>query len=164
MQTTVEKKALIGPSTREESRQTLKLEIDGEVTKLALDGRAEDLFIGTSRGQVVRYDLRDPANPARVEVTDVAAGRGAPVTALGFLIGDRTLVVGDESGGVSTWQIVPPPGGGERRLTRDLRVRAAEGGRRRHQRVEAREGLRDRRCDRRRCTSTTAPRARPCCR
>jgi phosphate transport system permease protein len=40
------------------------------------------------------------------------------VTALGFLIGDRTLVVGDGSGGVSTWQIVPPPGGGERRLTR----------------------------------------------
>ena len=115
---TVERKALIGPSTREESRQTLNLEIDGEVTKLALDGRAEDLFIGTSRGQVLRYDLRDPANPARVEVTDVATRQGAAVTALGFLIGDRTLVVGDESGGVSTWQIVPPPGGGERRLTR----------------------------------------------
>jgi phosphate transport system permease protein len=118
VQTTIEKKALIGPSTREESRQTLHLEIDGEATKLMLDGRAEDLFIGTSRGQVVRYDLRDPANPVRVEITDVAAGRRVPVTALGFLIGDRTLVVGDESGGVSTWQIVPPPGGGERRLTR----------------------------------------------
>jgi phosphate transport system permease protein len=118
VQTTVEKKALIGPSTREESRQTLNLEVDGEVTKLALDGRAEDLFIGTSRGQVLRYDLRDPANPARIEVTDVTAGRGAPVTALAFLIGDRTLVVGDGSGGVSTWQIIPPPGGGERRLTR----------------------------------------------
>jgi phosphate transport system permease protein len=118
VQTTVEKKALIGPSTREESRQTLRLEVDGEVTKLALDGRGEDLFIGTSRGQVVRYNLRDPANPARVEVTDVTAGRGAPVTALGFLIGDRTLVLGDQSGGVSTWQVVPPPGGGEPRLTR----------------------------------------------
>ena len=69
VQTTVERKALIGPSTREESRQTLNLEIDGEVTKLALDGRAQDLFIGTSRGQVLRYDLRDSANPARVEVT-----------------------------------------------------------------------------------------------
>jgi phosphate transport system permease protein len=115
---TVEKKALIGPSRREESRQTLNLEVDGEVTTLALDGRGEDLFIGTSRGQVVRYDMRDAANPVRAEVTDVAAGRPVPVTALGFLIGDRTVVVGDESGGVSTWQVVPPPGGGERRLTR----------------------------------------------
>jgi phosphate transport system permease protein len=26
-------------------------------------------------------------------------------------------VVGDQGGGVSTWQVVPPPGGGERRLT-----------------------------------------------
>ncbi|MBI2492919.1 MAG: ABC transporter permease subunit, partial [Candidatus Rokubacteria bacterium] len=42
----------------------------------------------------------------------------APVTRLGFLIGDRTLVVGDGAGGVSTWQMVPPPAGGERRLTR----------------------------------------------
>jgi phosphate transport system permease protein len=118
VQATVEKKALIGPSTREVSRQTLRLEVDGEVTKVVLDGRAEDLFIGTSRGQVIRYDLRDPANPARVEVTDVTAGRGVPVTALGFLIGDRTLVVGDQSGGVSTWRVVPPPRGGEPRLTR----------------------------------------------
>ena len=67
---------------------------------------------------MVRYDLRDPASPARVEVTDVTTRPGVAVTALGLLIGDRTLVVGDESGGVSTWQIVPPPGGGERRLTR----------------------------------------------
>ena len=37
---------------------------------------------------------------------------------LGFLIGDRTLVVRDQGGGVSSWQLVPPPGGGERRLTR----------------------------------------------
>jgi phosphate transport system permease protein len=118
VQATIEKKALVGPSTREESRQTLRPEIDGEITKLVLDGRAEDLFVGTSRGEVIRYDVRDPANPTRIEITDVAAGRGVPVTALGFLIGDRTLVVGDQAGGVSTWQVIPPPGGGERRLTR----------------------------------------------
>jgi phosphate transport system permease protein len=124
---TVEKKALIGPIRREESRHTLNLEVDGEVTKLALDGRGEDLFIGTSRGQVVRYDVRDAANPVRAEVTDVVAGRRVPVTALGFLIGDRTVVVGDESGGVSTWQVVPPPGGGERRLTRIYEFERHEG-------------------------------------
>jgi phosphate transport system permease protein len=115
---TTERKALIGPSTREESRQTINLEIEGEITRLALDGRGEDLFVGTSRGQVLRYDLRDPSKPVRVETVEVAARPGAPVTALGFLLGDRTLVVGDGAGGVSTWQVVPPPGGGERRLAR----------------------------------------------
>jgi phosphate transport system permease protein len=118
VQAVVEKRALIGPATREESRQTLRVEIDGEITGLALDGRAEDLFIGTSRGQVVHYDMRDPGSPVRVAVTNATATRGARVSALGFLIGDRTLVVGDQSGGVSTWQVIPPPGGGERRLTR----------------------------------------------
>jgi len=39
------------------------------------------------------------------------------VTALGFLIGDRTLVTGDGLGAVATWQIVPVPAGGPRRLT-----------------------------------------------
>jgi phosphate transport system permease protein len=86
-----------------------------EVTALALDGRGEELYVGTARGQVLHYDMRDRASPREMEA--VATG-GAPVTVLGFLLGDRTLVVGDQGGGVSTWQVVPPPGGGERRLTR----------------------------------------------
>jgi len=116
VQTVVERKALIGASRREESLQPLPVSLDGEVSALALDGRGEDLFLGTSRGQVLRYDLRDRATPAAVEV--VTPGTGAPVTTLGFLIGDRTLVVGDAGGRVSTWQVVPPPDGGVPRLTR----------------------------------------------
>ena len=118
VQTVVEKKALIGASRREESLQTLDVQIPGEITALALDGRAEDLFVGTSTGQVLHYDMRDRQSPKLAEGVTVASRPGAAVTTLGFLIGDRTLVVGDGAGGVSTWQVVPPPGGGERRLTR----------------------------------------------
>jgi phosphate transport system permease protein len=109
-----ERKALVGPSRKEETRHTLRAAVDGEVTRLALDSRGEALFLGTSKGQVVRYDLRDRTGPTRGET--VSAG-SAPVTALGFLIGDRTLVVGDQRGRVSTWQVVAPTGG-DRRLTR----------------------------------------------
>ncbi len=114
--TGTERKALIGGGRREESLQPLTVIGEGEVSALALDGRGEDLFLGTSRGQVLRYDLRDPTAPTRVDV--VTPGAGAPVTALEFLLGDRTLVVGDGSGRVSTWQVVPPPEGGAPRLTR----------------------------------------------
>ncbi|MBI2158689.1 MAG: ABC transporter permease, partial [Candidatus Rokubacteria bacterium] len=117
VQTVVEKKALIGPGRKETAVRPLEVAGDGEITALALDGRAEDLFLGTSRGRVVHYDLRDPESPKRGEAAPVTAA-AAPVTQLGFLIGDRTLVVGDGAGGVSTWQMVPPPAGGERRLTR----------------------------------------------
>ena len=114
VQTVVEKKALIGAARREESLQTLTVEADGEVTALKLDGRGDDLFLGTSRGELVRYDLRDKGTPQRAE--SVAAAT-EPITLLQFLNGDRTVVVGDRGGAVTTWQVVPPPTGGNARLT-----------------------------------------------
>ncbi len=92
--------------------------MDGEITALRLDGRGEDLFVGTSQGRVLRYDMRDRTSPAAMESVTVGTVSGTPVTALGFLLGDRTLVVGDSRGQVSTWQVVPPPQGGAPRLTR----------------------------------------------
>jgi phosphate transport system permease protein len=118
MHSVVEKKALIGESRKEVSLQPVPLPPDRAATALRLDGRAEDLFVGTSRGEVVHYDLRDRGAPRLVEVVDVASRSGLAVSVLAFLIGDRTLVVGDAAGGVSTWQVVPGPQGGQPRLTR----------------------------------------------
>src|SRR5688572_27766914 len=126
LHTVVEKKALIGESRRETSAQTVAVTLDGDITALALDGRGEDLFLGTSRGQVIRYDLREPASPARADAAEVSAAK-APVTVLEFLIGDRTLVVGTGAGEVSTWQAVPRPGGGSPRLTRVHEFKAHRG-------------------------------------
>ena len=113
LQRVVERKALIGPGTRETTVEPVAVEGDGEITAVAVDGRGDDLFVGTASGQLVRFSLREgPAT--RAEAVKI----GAAVTALGFLIGDRTLVVGDAAGGVSTWQVIPPPAGGPLRLTR----------------------------------------------
>jgi phosphate transport system permease protein len=116
LQAVVEKKALIGAPRREESLQTLPVEADGDVTALALDGRGDDLYVGTSRGELVRYDWRERDSPRRAEA--VSAAIGTPITVLKFLNGDRTLVVGTAAGTVATWQLVTPPTGGEVRLTR----------------------------------------------
>ena len=118
IQSVIERKALIGGTRREESRQSFVPEIPGEITAFKLDSRAEDLFIGTSQGQVLRYDVKDPEVPKLMEVVAVTSRPGSPVTVLGFLLGDRTLIVGDGAGGVGSWQVVPPPNGGEKRLTR----------------------------------------------
>ncbi len=91
----VEKKALIGAPRREESVQALAVAADGEVTTLRIDGRGDDLFVGTSRGEVIRYDLRDKDKPERAD--SITAGRGADHAAR-FLNGDRSLVVGDRAG------------------------------------------------------------------
>ena len=115
LHTVAEKKALIGGTRREESTQALNVPIDGEITALRLDARGDDLVIGTSAGQLIRYDTRDRGTPRLADT--VSIGR-APVTALTFLLGDRTLVIGDAMGAVSSWQVVPPPTGGAAALAR----------------------------------------------
>jgi len=127
LQTVVEKKALIGPTTREASLTPLAVPTDGEVTAIAMDGRGDDLLVGTSRGQVLRYDLRERGAARLAERAGGASRTGVAVTAIGFLIGDRTIVVGDEAGGVSSWQVVGFPGQGERKLTRIHQFQAHQG-------------------------------------
>ena len=117
LRSVVEKKALIGEPRREEFLLPLEAAADADITALALDGRGDDLIIGTARGELVRYDLRDRQAPARMETVAADATGGGAVTALQYLIGDRTLVVGTSGGGVSTWQVLPAAAGGAR-LTR----------------------------------------------
>ena len=108
----VEKKALVGGGRKEESTTALPIPLDGEITALKLDGRGEELFVGTSRGQLLWYDVRDAKNPTQAGAAEVGT---APVSALGFLLGEHTLVTGDARGAVASWQIVPTAG--SRRLT-----------------------------------------------
>ncbi|HVQ75269.1 MAG TPA: ABC transporter permease subunit [Candidatus Binatia bacterium] len=117
--TVTQKKALVGEGTREESLQALALPAEGDVTALNIDERGADLFLGTSQGRLVRVDLGDKAAPRVVETVDISGTTGAaPVTVVDFLLGDRTIVVGDEAGRVTTWQIVRPEAGGDPRLVR----------------------------------------------
>ncbi len=113
----VERTSLMGDTTREEARIVLPVSgAKGEVTSLALDVRGQDIFAGTSAGEIVRFDLRDEASPRQEEA--VVATAGSAVTVLGFLNGDRTLVSGDAGGGVSSWQVVQAEEGDSRRLMR----------------------------------------------
>lgn len=123
LQTVVEGKGLIGGDRREELLTPLPVAVEGEITGLRLDRRGEDLFVGTSRGQIVRYDLRDKADAKVAEAVTAAGAPGAAVTSLALLLGDRTLVVGDQAGGVSSWQVIWPQG----RLTRVYQFRGHPG-------------------------------------
>jgi phosphate transport system permease protein len=109
---TQETKPLIGPPTREEALRVLALPAGTKPTTLLLDGRGEDLFIGTVKGSLIRVDVRNPLDPKLGPETPVSSTPGTAVTALGFVLGDRTLIVGDQSGGVSAWRWIQ---GGERR-------------------------------------------------
>lgn len=80
-------------------------EISGRVSAFALASRAELLAVGTEEGKVYHFDLRDEAKPVLAETTQ-ASERGQAVTALAYLMGDRSLVVGDAAGQVAVWMPV----------------------------------------------------------
>ena len=77
----------------------------GSVTALILDGRGETLAAGTADGHLYYWNVREAGRPALLENLTVSPS-GAPVTALAYLIGDRSLVIGTGSGDVSAWMPV----------------------------------------------------------
>ena len=77
----------------------------GAVTSLALDGSLENLYIGTTKGLVVHVALSDQELPT-VKGGYVVTAPTTAVTALGFLNGDRSLVVMTAAGEVSAWGLI----------------------------------------------------------
>ena len=75
------------------------------VTALIFDSRGETLVVGTGGGNLYSYDVREGGQPSLMETLSVAPS-GTSVTALSYLIGDRSLVIGNSAGGVSVWMPV----------------------------------------------------------
>lgn len=80
-------------------------DIFGHVTAFTLASRRELLAVGTEQGKVYNFDLQDSAKPLLAE-TIQASEPGKAITALAYLMGDRSLVVGDAAGEVSVWMPV----------------------------------------------------------
>lgn len=73
------------------------------VTSLALDHFLENLYVGASTGELFHLNISDRENPYLVEKIKAS---DTAITALGFLLGDISLVVGDQRGGINVWMRV----------------------------------------------------------
>ena len=98
------KKSLVGEGKVQEILRPLPLSLGADITAMAIDSRADDLYLGLADGKLVRVDLRDPENPKAAVPLVASTQPGSAVTALLLLNGERTLAVGDAAGGVGTWQ------------------------------------------------------------
>lgn len=95
-------------STSENKEFDLTSQLEGaKVTAIELDYVIENLFVGTDNGKLYHWDVSDTSSPEFLRAIDATDNPEVPITALGFLLGDRSLVVGDESGHVSVWFEVP---------------------------------------------------------
>jgi phosphate transport system permease protein len=83
------------------TQQQLKMPEQAIITKLVLDGFGKRLVAGTEQGELLEWSLRDGEE---TNVRRMAVGEpGDAVTALTYLNGERTLVVGTQAGQVMTW-------------------------------------------------------------
>jgi len=80
-----------------------------KATAIELDYYLSNLFVGTSDGKIYHWDISDTSSPELLNILSVDGSSKSPVTALAFLLGDRSLVVGNESGEVSVWFEVSDP-------------------------------------------------------
>ena len=71
---------------------------DAQLTKLEMDYAAEKLIVGTMTGELFWFDLSDPDD---IYLKDNWKVSESPVSALSFLIGNNTLIVGNTEGQVS---------------------------------------------------------------
>ncbi|MDE3000776.1 MAG: ABC transporter permease subunit [Gemmatimonadota bacterium] len=101
------KRSLLGGGKVETYVYDLTAEVDGAPTTVLVDGSGRRLLAGTDRGEVFCWDVTDvqapPSLKQRFRASDLA------ITALAFVLGDVSVVVGDSGGHVSTWYPVRGP-------------------------------------------------------
>ncbi len=101
------KRTLLGGGKVETYVYDLTAEVDGAPTAVLVDGSGRHLLAGTDRGEVYCWDSSDVGGPPtlvqRFRASDLA------VTALAYVLGDVSVVVGDAGGHVSTWFPVRDP-------------------------------------------------------
>ncbi len=75
----------------------------GAPLDLLLTGSGDSALVVWKDGLTVRVDARDLKAIALAEELDLLPEEGVQVNAVGFLNGQTTVLVGDSSGGLSTW-------------------------------------------------------------
>ena len=77
----------------------------GGVASLALEASLEHLYVGTTDGHLLHVGVSE-TQPPDVRASYAVAGPTTAISMLGFLSGDRSLVVMAADGAVSTWGLV----------------------------------------------------------
>ena len=70
---------------------------------LRLSGQGDALYLAWRDGRILRYDIRNPAQPVLAEELDLVAEPDEQLAALTMLLGRGTLITGDSLGRVRGW-------------------------------------------------------------
>ncbi|MCY3825790.1 MAG: ABC transporter permease subunit [Candidatus Dadabacteria bacterium] len=100
----VEEEGFLGEGETEIFTTDLTAELKGAtVTGVQVDSETQNLYVSTKNGKLYHWSLSDPSSPELKSTLVATAGPGVAVTKIGFLLGHRSLIVGDSAGNVSVW-------------------------------------------------------------
>ncbi len=122
----VREENLLGEVASKTHRTILRPKTLGTIGPLALDAAGANLYAGTSDGVLLWWRLDDDGQVAAEDVTPAFRDQRA-ITALGLLLGDVSLAVGDAQGQLSTWFFVHSGSGSSRKL-RQIHTLASHAG------------------------------------
>jgi len=92
---------------------------------IGLTGLGDNLYVIWEDGLLARYDTRELSTITRLETVDLTSDGQTEITAINFMIGKTTLLVGDSQGNTTGWFRVRP-GGVERNLNHSVVMRSVE--------------------------------------
>ena len=105
----------LGKSETEIFTADLTAQLEGaKVTGVQIDSEAQNLYVSTANGKLYHWSLYYISSPELKSVVSATEDPGVAVTEIGFLLGQRSLVVGDAAGNVSVWFETANSGGGSK--------------------------------------------------
>lgn len=111
-------KSLFGKAKSKELRADLPFPDGARALAAVVTSDGDYAYIAGDTGHLAWWDLRDAAEPKLLQYELVGAPADGLISQLHMLIGDRSLVVGDDRGRVSLWFAVRRGAEGRRVLVR----------------------------------------------
>lgn len=87
-----------------ETEHWLTTGTDGDITDATLTADGRFVFVGTSLGELVAWDMSLPQEPKQTSLVKAFGGHRA-ISSLALLYGDVTLVAGNDTGDLSAWNL-----------------------------------------------------------
>jgi phosphate transport system permease protein len=97
--------SLLGDGEMIEYLHDISNDIGGSPTDISMDAEGEKLFVSTSDGELLYFDISDKSSPELL--SKIRANENQiPITAIHFILGDQSIIVGDSLGNLQSFMKV----------------------------------------------------------
>jgi len=79
---------------------------DTSIRYVIVNEGGDSVILGEDTGRLFRYSLNDPSSPVLAETLNITDNK-ARITCMGYLLGDKSLVVGSSDGSVIIYYLLP---------------------------------------------------------